>query len=295
MQPLIQRLLSDDSNSFIAKTFRTPHFEVGWHQHIEYELILFTEGSGISFIGNHVGEFETGDIYFIGSNLPHTFQKNDNQVASAVVIQFREDFWGKDFMLIPENRELKTLFESSMLGLKINGKCKHQLAPIINELEYAGGLKRILLLLEALFLIATQKENLPLSTQIAKEYNKKDRDVLDNIIQFTISSFREQISLSDTAKIACMSVPSFCRNFKLRTKKTYNGFLNEIRIANACNLLAETNKSVLEICYESGYTTLANFHKQFIKIKNTTPLQYRKLFTSDNIRKGTNIGINEIK
>lgn len=295
MQPLIQRLLSDDSNSFIAKTFRTPHFEVGWHQHIEYELILFTEGSGISFIGNHVGEFETGDIYFIGSNLPHTFQKNDNQVASAVVIQFREDFWGKDFMLIPENRELKTLFESSMLGLKINGKCKHQLTPIINELEYAGGLKRILLLLEALFLIATQKENLPLSTQIAKEYNKKDRDVLDNIIQFTISSFREQISLSDTAKIACMSVPSFCRNFKLRTKKTYNGFLNEIRIANACNLLAETNKSVVEICYESGYTTLANFHKQFIKIKNTTPLQYRKLFTTDNIRKGTNIGINEIK
>jgi len=295
MQPLIQRLLSDDSNSFIARTFRTPHFEVGWHQHIEYELILFTEGSGISFIGNHVGEFETGDIYFIGSNLPHTFQKNSNQVASAVVVQFREDFWGKDFMLIPENRELKTLFESSMLGLKINGECKQLLTPIIKALEYADGLKRILLLFEALYLLYTQKGNVTLSTQMAKEYNKKDMDVLDKIIQFTISSFREQISLSDTAKIACMSVPSFCRNFKHRTKKTYNGFLNEIRIANACNLLCETNKPILDICYESGYSTLANFHKQFFKIKNTTPLQYRKLFSQENIRKGTNIGINEIR
>ncbi|AOW10792.1 AraC family transcriptional regulator [Flavobacterium gilvum] len=295
MQPLIQRLLSNNSNSFLARTFRTPHFEVGWHQHIEYELILFTEGSGISFIGNHVGEFETGDIYFIGSNLPHTFQKNGNQVASAVVVQFREDFWGKDFMQIPENRELKNLFDSSILGMKINRECKQLLTPIIKELEYAEGVKRILLLLEALSLLATKKDNIILSTQIAKEYNKKDMDVLDKIIQFTISSYREQISLSDTAKIACMSVPSFCRNFKQRTKKTYNGFLNEIRIANACNLLSETNKPVLEICYESGYTTLANFHKQFLKIKNITPLQYRKLFSPENIRKGTNIGINEVK
>ena len=108
MRPFIQRLLPDESSSFIAKTFRTPHFEVGWHQHLEYELILFTEGSGMSFIGNHVGEFEAGDIYFIGSNLPHTFQRTGDQPASAVVVQFRDDFWGKDFLHIPENRALKS-------------------------------------------------------------------------------------------------------------------------------------------------------------------------------------------
>ena len=76
MKPMIEKLPVAENRSFVAATHATPRFEVPWHQHIEYELILFTEGSGMSFIGNHVGEFETGDIYFLGSNLPHTFKKS---------------------------------------------------------------------------------------------------------------------------------------------------------------------------------------------------------------------------
>src|ERR1044072_2355658 len=124
MRPLVQKLPLNENTSFVAKTFRTPNFEVGWHQHIEYELILFTEGSGMSFIGNHVGEFERGDIYFLGSNLPHTFQKSGDQVTSAVVVQFRGDFWGPGFLDLPELRSIKGLFEASMLGLKMEGEAR---------------------------------------------------------------------------------------------------------------------------------------------------------------------------
>lgn len=293
MQPFTQRLLPDESSSFIAKTFRTPNFEVGWHQHIEYELILFTEGSGMSFVGNHIGEFETGDIYLIGANLPHTFQKTGDQVTSAVVVQFREDFWGSSFIHLPENRVIKALFEASMLGLKIKAVIKKQLASIIKELEYANGVKRIVLLLESLFLIANQREYSSVSTQQAKAYDQKGMDIMGRVFQFTIDSFREQITLSDVAKKACMSIPAFCKNFKRSTKKTYNDFLNEVRIEYACSQLIETNKSIFDICYESGYSTHANFHKQFQKIKNISPLQYRKSFTLDNISKGGKIGIVE--
>src|SRR5580698_1569123 len=107
MKPLLQKLPLPSDQSFIAQTFRTPHFEVGWHQHIEYELILFTEGSGMTFVGNHVGAFDTGDIYFLGAHLPHTFQKTGTQTTSAVVIQFRDNCWGPDFFHLPENRPLK--------------------------------------------------------------------------------------------------------------------------------------------------------------------------------------------
>jgi len=293
MQPFTQRLLPDESSSFIAKTFRTPNFEVGWHQHIEYELILFTEGSGMSFVGNHIGEFETGDIYLIGANLPHTFQKTGDQVTSAVVVQFREDFWGTSFIHLPENRVIKALFEASGLGLKIKAVIKNQLASIIKEMEYANGVKRIVLLLESLFLIANQREYTSVSTQQAKAYDQKGMDIMGKVFQFTIDSFREQITLSDVAKKACMSIPAFCKNFKRSTKKTYNDFLNEVRIEYACSQLIETNKSIFDICYESGYSTHANFHKQFQKIKNISPLQYRKSFTLDNISKGSKIGIVE--
>lgn len=292
MRPLIQKLPLNESTSFVAKTFRTPNFEVGWHQHIEYELILFTEGSGLSFVGNHVGEFETGDIYFLGSDLPHTFQKRESDlVASAVVVQFREEFWGKDFIDMPESKEIRHLFEISGSGLKIVGGCKLQLQQLIRKLEYANGFDRILILCECLHLIATSKGYDQVSTQEIKEWKNKDKERIDNIFQFTIDSFKEPITLEQVAALACMSVPAFCKYFKRSTKKTYIDFLNEVRIGYACHLLIESKKAVLDICYESGYNSLANFHKQFLKVKGLTPLQYRKSFAAENITKGRNIGI----
>jgi len=79
VKPFIEKLPLSEDRSFVAQTHRTPNFEVPWHQHVEYELILFKEGAGLSFIGNYVGEFETGDIFFLGSNVPHTFQKSHAQ------------------------------------------------------------------------------------------------------------------------------------------------------------------------------------------------------------------------
>lgn len=277
MRPLIQKLPLDESTSFIARTFRTPDFEVGWHQHIEYELILFTEGSGLSFVGNDVGEFETGDIYFLGANLPHTFQKGDpDAVASAVVVQFKEDFWGKELISLPESRSIKRLFDISSQGLKIQGNTKTRLTPLIEALETTCGFKRILMLGQCLQIMAESGEYTSVSTQEIRPLNTRDKECLDRVFQFTIDSFRDPVSLPQVARVACMSVPAFCNYFKRSTKKTYIDFLNEVRIGYACNLLLETQKSVMDICYESGYNTMANFHKQFLKIKQFTPLQYRK-------------------
>src|SRR6187551_2733123 len=108
MKPIIEKLPLEENSSFVAKTHATPQFEVPWHQHIENELILFTAGEGTSYIGNYVGEFKTGDVFFLGSNLPHTFQKANAQLyTSAVVVHFKEDFWGSAFLQLPELRSIR--------------------------------------------------------------------------------------------------------------------------------------------------------------------------------------------
>ncbi|TDW95917.1 AraC family transcriptional regulator [Dinghuibacter silviterrae] len=277
MKPLTQKLPLNEDGSFVARTYRTPHFEVGWHQHTEHELILFTEGAGLSFVGNHVGEFETGDVYLLGSNLPHTFQKRDpDLVTSAVVVQFLDDFWGGEFLRIPESRSIRLLLDEARHGLKICGSLLRQLAPRINQLEHAKGFTRILLLGECLHLIAEERTFEAVSTQDIRP--NPGTTAIDRVFQYTIQSFREPITLRQAADIACMSVPAFCNYFKKCTKKTYIDFLNEVRIGFACSLLVDTQASVSDICYESGYNTMANFHKQFLKVKRMTPLQYRKAF-----------------
>jgi AraC-like DNA-binding protein len=283
MKPFVEKLPLSQNTSFVARTYRTPQFEVSWHQHIEYELILFTEGEGRAFIGNYIGEFETGDIFFLGSNLPHTFQKAQNElITSAVVVQFTDHFWGNDFMELPECKSLKKLFETAAQGLKLKNSLADRLNPLIRELEQLQGLSRIIRLCECLQLIAASPDYETISTQEVKTFQARNRGRIDKIFQYTIDNFTEPISLADVAGTAGMSIPAFCSYFKKSTKKTYIDFLNEIRIGHACKLLIDTQKSVLEICYESGFNTLANFNKQFLKMKKLTPTGYRR-----NIEQGT--------
>jgi AraC-like DNA-binding protein len=289
MKPFVQKLPLPENSSFLAATYRTPHFEVGWHQHEEYELILFTEGSGLSFIGKQagdvsqaVGSFKPGDIYFLGSNLPHTFQKHGDQVTSAVVVQFKEDCWGRTFLTMPECRNIKQLLELAACGLMITGDTRYQLQPLIKTLETANDGNRIILLLQCLQIMASAKEYVMVSTPDIMEYNNDDKECIERIFKYTNDTFRDQICLRKVASVACMSVPSFCHYFKRHTQKTYINYLNEVRIGHACNLLLQTNKPVTEICYESGYSTITHFHRQFLRLKRITPLQYRKRYTTCN-------------
>jgi AraC-like DNA-binding protein len=278
MRLLIEKLPLSENTSFVARTHRTPHFEVPWHQHEEFELILFTEGAGMSFIGNYVGEFEVGDIYFLGANLPHTFQKKDGVTTGAVVVHFREDFWGTSFLQIPECKRIKKLLQSAAQGFKIGGDLCIQLQPLITQLQKAQGFERVLLLGQCLHLLAQHPDYQTLSTQELQPLQHRDQERIGRIFQYTMAHYREPISLQQIASVAGMSVPAFCAYFKKRTKKTYIDLLNEMRIGYACTLLADTEQSIMQVLFDSGFNSVAHFNKQFLKIKGRTPSQFRKAF-----------------
>jgi AraC-like DNA-binding protein len=277
MKPIVQQLPLQPNSSFSVSTFRVPDFEKEWHQHTAFELNLFTEGNGLALIGNHSSKFEPGDIYFLGANIPHKFQQIGKIQISALIVHFYDSCLGNDFFNLPECRLIKQLLEKSAYGLKIAGNSRYQLQPLIKSLEIATNGNRIILLLQCLQIMASTKDYVIISLKEAQELNGKDKDCIDQIFKFTNTTFQESVSLSQIAAMTCKSVPSFCHYFKRRTQKTYINFLNEVRVNYACNQLLETNKSVTEIGYESGYNTVTNFHRQFLRLKKITPLQYRKL------------------
>lgn len=281
MKPLIQKLPLSEGCSFVCRTYRTPDFEVPWHNHTEYELILFTAGFGMSFIGNHVGTFETGDIFFLAKNISHTFQKKQkDMIASAIVIQFHENFWGADFINMTETKQIKHLFNISVQGIKIGVESGLKLTKIIQMLEVSTGFNRIIQLCDCLNIIASHKDHLFLSSQDIEQFGQKGNEKIDKVFRYTINNFKNKIDLQEVSSLVNMSIPAFCNYFKKSTKKTYIIFLNEIRISYACKLLSEGNLNISNICYESGFTSLANFNKQFKKTKHHSPSCYRKIIFS---------------
>lgn len=281
MKTLIQKIYVEEHHSFACRTYTTPNFETAWHKHLECELILITEGNGTALIGDYIGEYQPGDVFLLNPNVPHWFRKsNVKTIGSAIVIHFLTDFMGAGFLSLPEIKNVTRLLADKNTGIQFRAGLAKEIAMLIKQLEYAQGIDRVLLLLNCLQKISVSTEQKVLTIACGTMNSKEENSVIETIIDYSFKHFLNPISLNEIAGVTRMSVPAFCRFFKRNIKKSYFDFIKELRIGQACKLLRETERPVLEICYSSGYNSWANFSKQFKVVTNTTPSQYRKQYKS---------------
>jgi AraC-like DNA-binding protein len=62
------------------------------------------------------------------------------------------------------------------------------------------------------------------------------------------------------------------------TGRTFKGYLNELRVGTACDLLVRTEGKVTSIAGASGFQNLSNFNRQFRKVRGMSPAQFRRQF-----------------
>lgn len=274
MKALYEKISLEESASFLIKKFTVRYFDAPLHFHPEYELTYIINGYGKRFVGDSVEEFSSGDLVLLGSNIPHfwrcdkDFYEEENLKAEAIVIQFSVDFVEKIIGNIPEFKGVYGLLIKSNLGLRFTNN-----ELIINTLYQISESKSIIQFLDFLSILSQAEYDI-LSSQTTKpDTNENER--MRRILDFTLNHFTEEIPVEQVAEIAHLSVPSFCRYFKQRTRKTYIDYLNELRIAHARRLLMTTDFSISQVGLECGFQNLSNFHRVFKKLVGATPLRFR--------------------
>ncbi len=275
MKTLIQKLPLEKDSSFLAKTFETPFFETPYHLHDEYELMVVKKGYGTAFVGDFIGEYKTGDVYLHGNKLPHWFRKkNDKMIGASMVVQFKADFLGPGFFEIPEMKSIRRLLTISAHGVLCKGELQSSIQKQLVEIEFKSGYKKIMSLLNMLHEISISDE-FELVSGLVKPHSLKEQFLIQTIFEFSMNNFKRKITLEEVAVLTNKSISAFSHYFKKTTKISYINFLNQIRIAHACELLKTTNLSVTEICYESGFNNWANFSSHFKKYCLMSPTKYR--------------------
>ena len=290
MKPHLLLVPVGPDQTFSVRHDIVPYFLNRWHYHAEVELVHIVEGKGTQFIGDSIHHFKSGDVILVGSNLPHYwkcddiyFQSNSELKVEAKVIHFLEDIWGDKFLELPENKTIRELYRKAKQGILIQGKTKLKVIEIIEKMLLAKGMKRILLLMETLYLISNSQECSFLSSVLAlNNYNESEAKRINDIYQYSLANFKKKITLNEIADVANISTNSFCRYFKTKTKKTYSQYLIEIRILYSCKLLIENKLTISGICYESGFNNFSNFNKFFKSITGKSPLQYKKEFSNND-------------
>ena len=284
MKPHLLKIPLKPEHSFNVRYDIVPHFYNKWHYHPEVELVHIIKGSGRQFIGDNIHHFKPGDMILLGADLPHLWRsdekflkRNSKLKVEAIVLHFMPGCFGEHFFDLPENKELVRLFDRTQQAVRIKNNTRNIVSELMQKLLVAKNSERIILLLQILQIIAHSRQTkLVCSKGLQFHYNPIEADRLNNIYQYILNNFSKEITLDQIAKVAHISPHSFCRYFKSRIKKTFSRFLIEVRIGHACKLLAETNKSVADICYESGYNNFSNFNRHFKSITQKTPLEHRK-------------------
>lgn len=285
MKPILRKV-DTGGHSFSIREDLYPYLYNHWHYHPEVELTLIRKGTGMRLVGDSMEQFEDGDLVLLGANVPHLWRSDavyfNNQPGlhiEAVAIHFKKDFWGTDFLELPEMKQIKELLDKARRGIKITGKAKQVLMPKMEAALKANDTARIVLLIDMLATIAQLKQYKFLASNgFSKSYSLANTDKINAIYDFTFNNFKRELSIKEIAQVANLSPHSFCRYFKTRTLKTYWQFLLEVRIGYACRLLIENKLTVARICYECGFNNLSNFNRHFKSITKKTPLQYIKQY-----------------
>jgi AraC-like DNA-binding protein len=285
MKPQLHALPIASDASFVYKKMDCDYFSNPWHFHKEYELVLIDKSKGTRFIGDDVGYFIEGDLALIGSNIPHLYRnteafysKNSKLRAKSIFIHFTKDFLGDYFFDIPEMSTVNRLLDKSALALEVQGKTKKDITNKLREMEFEKSPQRLLSLLEILLQLSQSHELKPLLSSGYSTYMCSDSEKINQVFQFIMKNYTEEIYVQEIASKLHMSVPSFSRYFKHHTRKTFSDYVTEIRIGHACRLLMEQDLNISEISYKSGFDNLSNFYRHFKKIIGIIPKDYRNRF-----------------
>lgn len=280
-------------NSFNIRHDQKPYFDTTWHYHPELELVYTIKGEGVRLIGDNIGNFAPGEIILVGANLPHVwrcnedyFQHNPELQAEAIVLQFMPECLGRYLLNLPEAYLIPRLFEKAKSGLLIGREATSRLQPLLQAAVCATDLDRVILLLSILKIISEDTQAQPIASEHHAFMQSSESAVqrVNKVYNYTMSNYKNDITLEEVASLSNLSVTSFCRYFKLITKKTYYDFLIEIRVSQACRLLIENKLLTEVICFECGFNNVSNFYRHFKKLTKLTPLEYkRKYLRSPNV------------
>jgi AraC-like DNA-binding protein len=95
------------------------------------------------------------------------------------------------------------------------------------------------------------------------------RDAMDR-------TFAEPLCIAHLALVAEMSEAHFIRTFSATFGETPHRYLQRRRVERAMFLLRATDRSVTDICFETGFNSLGTFSRTFQDVVGESPTAFRQ-------------------
>jgi AraC-like DNA-binding protein len=277
-------------NSIHVQEDILPHFYEHLHRHNETQITWILKGEGTLITRNSMQRFNEGDVFIIGANQPHLFKsdpaffrKNKKLRIHSLNIFFNPNGFISRLLAFPEIRSIRKFIDASSYGMQAYEKDQKKLYQQILKLKNSSSGFRFAAFIELLQEMADINKWKNLSRDSFKSSITDSEGLrMNDVYQYTMANYTENITLEQIAKVAFLTAQSFCRYFKKHTSKTYITFLNEVRINEACKRLMDNRfGSISEIAYQSGFNNVVSFNRVFKSMMKRSPRTYMKEYQKE--------------
>lgn len=249
-------------------TTSTPH----WHA--TFELYFFTEGSGTHVINGKSIPFTTGSIFLISPNDIHNVDIDEGVYTTALKVNVSNAFYYYYFN--PNCHFEKFPVSANLLGAEFE-KAEVLTAMLLEcrEMDDSPAKDELCLnILEQFFILIMRNSKQP----APEDTNDKLKDALS----FIHKNFHNQIKVADIAKEVSYSSNYLSSQFSKKFGISIRDYLQDLRLFYAKDLIRYSNFTISEICYRSGFQSVAYFSKVFKNRFLQSPNSFRNINTLVN-------------
>lgn len=126
------------------------------------------------------------------------------------------------------------------------------------------------------------EEHKKLLNQTKRHLSNEDIQQLENVVSYLNDHYAYDISLERLSKIACMGTTKLKTSFKLLKGCPITEYVQNRRMSQAEQLLANTDFTIGQIAKMIDYSTSSRFAKLFKKYTGILPIDYRKIIQKNN-------------
>jgi AraC-like DNA-binding protein len=262
---------------------RDPQEPFGLHAHEFAEIVIITAGRGEHVTGKESYPLNAGDAFVIGGSRQHDYHSMER--LCLVNILFQPEKLGLrtyDLRTLPGYHALFTLEPAWRRRHQFNGRLRLTPPELRTVMTFVDNLEAELHTRASGFKFMATAAFMQVIGYLSRCYAKAkhpDSRALLRIgaaISHLEANYQEPINLDGLAQIAHMSKRNFIRSFQSAMRVSPIAYLIQLRVTRGASLLRSTELSVTEVAFKVGFNDSNYFTRQFSKLLNITPSEYRR-------------------
>lgn len=244
------------------------------HLHNDFEICLLLEGNLTVYSKKERYEAPPNSIILFNPIQPHELHAHHGN-ALILSLQISNRFCQSYF---PSMTNIA--FDSVFISALLSDEDRQLLTSILLEItifyfqQDFGYELMCLSSLNRLFyqLLTLVPYHLISDEERVKNTNRLHR--MNRILSYIDENFTGKLLLSSIAERENLSLPYLSHFFKENLNTTFQDYLNQVRFEKAKKLITHTDKKLIDICLESGFSDTRYLNKMFMKQFGCTPKQF---------------------